>query len=132
MSFRCVRSAAVIIAAALVVSDAWPQTGDVFSSGSGASGRATGGASGGNTTRRTGKQATPDDSVYCQQTPDGRVIPQPYGGTRRNIPCGPAFNQQQPQQQARQQPNQPRVVKGCGAQLPKTASSGINRLCIEN
>jgi hypothetical protein len=37
---------------------------------------------------RTGKQAIQDDSVYCQQTPDGRTIPRPYGGTRRNIPCG--------------------------------------------
>ncbi|MEP7299979.1 MAG: hypothetical protein ABI699_00500 [Caldimonas sp.] len=57
--------------------------GDVFSS-SGSPQR----PGGGNTTRRTGKQAIQDDSVYCQQTPDGRVIPKPYGGTRRNIPCG--------------------------------------------
>ncbi|GEM_PF-3764712 len=59
--------------------------GDVFSSGSAQP------YGGGNTTRRTGKQARQDDSVYCQQTPDGQVIPKPYGGTRRNIPCGPNF-----------------------------------------
>src|SRR4051794_21086119 len=93
---------AFFVAAALLGCDALAQTGDVFSSGSGESARGAAGGSGGNTTRRTGKQATQDDSVYCQQTPDGRVIPQPYGGTRRNIPCGPAFNKQQ--QDNRQQP----------------------------
>jgi hypothetical protein len=63
--------------------------GDVFSS-QGQRG------SGGNTTRPTGKQAVQDDSVYCQQTPDGRVIPKPYGGTRQNIPCGPNFVRRPP------------------------------------
>ena len=49
--------------------------------------------------RRTGKQAIQDDSIYCQQDPQGNVIPKPYGGTRRNIPCGPNFGpQRQPQQ----------------------------------
>lgn len=47
-----------------------------------------------NSTSRTGKQAVQDDSVYCQQTPEGQVIPKPYGGTRRNIPCGPGFAKQ--------------------------------------
>ena len=112
----------------LITADALAaQTGDVFSSGSGAGAR----GSGGNTTRRTGKQATQDDSVYCQQTPDGRVFPQPYGGTRRNIPCGPAFVQQPRKQENREEP-QERVVKGCAAQLPTASTNGINRLCVEN
>ncbi len=55
--------------------------GDVFSS----QGNPYGGA---HPSRRTGKQAIQDDSVYCQQDPQGNVIPKPYGRTRRNIPCG--------------------------------------------
>jgi endoglycosylceramidase len=135
---RCGLSFAVLLAAAFAASDVLAQGGgDVFSSGSGEGARAGGVArsGGGNTTRRTGKQATQDDSVYCQQTPDGRVIPQPYGGTRRNIPCGPAFSQQpQQSQQAAQQPERssPRLVNGCAAQLPKASPSGINRLCVED
>jgi hypothetical protein len=50
-------------------------------------------ADAGNTTRRTGKQAIQDDSVYRQQTPQGQEIPKAYGGTRRNIPIGPNFIQ---------------------------------------
>jgi hypothetical protein len=41
-------------------------------------------------------QRAPGMDVYCQQTPDGRMIPQPYGGTRRQIPCGPNFRQGTP------------------------------------
>ncbi|MCP5265238.1 MAG: hypothetical protein H6934_03970 [Burkholderiaceae bacterium] len=69
----------------LAPTPALAQRGDVFSSG----GRSPYGGS--HPSRRTGKQAIQDDSVYCQQTPDGRVVPKPYGGTRRNIPCGPNF-----------------------------------------
>lgn len=56
---------------------------DVFNSGPGPSPYG-----GPHPSRPTGRQAIQDDSVYCQQTPDGREIPKPYGGTRRNIPCG--------------------------------------------
>lgn len=57
---------------------------DVFSSGGGG----FDGGVGPRSSRPTGKQAVQDDSVYCQQTPEGTVIPKPYGGTHRNIPCG--------------------------------------------
>ena len=88
----CLFVQGLALAAGLAVSrvPAFAQ-GDVFSSGSPSTPYGAG-----NTTRRTGKQAVQDDSVYCQQMPDGRVIPQPYGGTRRNIPCGPNFVQRPP------------------------------------
>ncbi len=86
------RSAVALIAATLTLA-AHAQRGDVFAT----QGRSPPGdvfSSNGNPyggphpSRRTGKQAIQDDSVYCQQDPSGRVIPKPYGGTRRNIPCG--------------------------------------------
>ncbi len=86
------RSAVALIAATLTWA-AHAQRGDVFAT----QGRSPPGdvfSSSGNPyggphpSRRTGKQAIQDDSVYCQQDPQGRVIPKPYGGTRRNIPCG--------------------------------------------
>ncbi len=64
------------------------QVGDVFNSNGGGNDSQGGGATGGG-----------GDDVYCQQTPDGKVIPQPYGGTRRNIPCGPNFRRNPPQDQ---------------------------------
>lgn len=51
----------------------------------------------------TGNGAIGDGDVYCQQTPQGQVIPRPYGGTRRNIPCGPNF-QRPPQAQPQPSP----------------------------
>ena len=85
---------------------------------------------GGNTTGRTGKQAQQDDSVYCQQTPDGRVIPQPYGGTRRNIPCGPAFAPHR----APEPPPQPPLARRCAcpAQAPSADSLARQRTTAAN
>lgn len=39
----------------------------------------------------TGKGAIRDESVYCQQTRTGQVIPKPYDRTYDQIPCGPNF-----------------------------------------
>src|ERR1700694_1863581 len=55
---RCTRSVAVFLAAAVLASDVVAQAGDVFNSNSNDTRR----SGGGNTTRRTGKQATQDDS----------------------------------------------------------------------
>ncbi len=85
------------------------RSGDVFSS----SGNPYGDA---HPSRRTGKQAIQDDSVYCQQDPQGNVIPKPYGRTRRNIPCGPDFGPQP--QQPKQTP--PTAARRCPS---KTASA---------
>ena len=64
----CLFVQGLALAAGLAVSrvPAFAQ-GDVFSSGSPSTPYGAG-----NTTRRTGKQAVQDDSVYCQQMPDGR------------------------------------------------------------
>ncbi len=91
----CTLAIALILAlvaspgAAARADEAIAQAGDVFNSnGGGGYGSGAGNARG-----RSG------DDVYCQQTPDGKVIPQPYGGTRRNIPCGPNFQRNPPQDQ---------------------------------
>ncbi len=47
-------------------------------------------AQAGNTTKRTGKGATRDDSVYCQNWPGHSSRP-PYPGTGPQTPCGPNF-----------------------------------------
>ena len=105
----------LVLASGLAAAMAWlpvptqAQPGDVFSSGS-----PPNPYGGGNTTRRTGKQANQDDSVYCQQTPDGQVIPKPYGGTRRNIPCGPNFVQRP----VAPPPPQPVPKTACSCEAP--------------
>lgn len=52
-------------------------------------------AEAGNTTGRTGKGATHDNSVYCQWW-DGQERRPAYPGTGRQIPCGPNFGPPKP------------------------------------
>jgi endoglycosylceramidase len=67
--------------------------------------------------------------VYSQQLGEDCAGPA-YGGTRKNIPCGPNFQQPRPPQQRAQQPAQSRAVSGCAADLG--AFRGAGKLCIEN
>ncbi len=136
-SLTCAAAASLAlgVAVSLAPRHVHAQTGDVFSSNGG---RSAGGGDvfssgsspygGGNTTRRTGKQATQDDSVYCQQTPDGRVIPKPYGGTRRNIPCGPNFVQRRPEPVRREptRDDDPRCT--CPAKAPGRDAAPTQRM----
>jgi hypothetical protein len=61
--------------------------------------------------------------VYCQQN-NGRPDYGPYRVTGRQIPCGPAFQRQQPQSPT-PLPNPPPIT-GCWTGLPD------GKLCVEN
>ena len=52
-------------------------------------------AEAGNTTKKTGKGASKDDSVYCQNWPGHSARP-PYPGTGPQTPCGPNFEKPPP------------------------------------
>ena len=123
MSFMSIVSMALIASAALMAgADTYAQGRDVYGTQSGraapsgdvfnSNGHPYGGA---HPSRRTGKQAIQDDSIYCQQDPQGNVIPKPYGGTRRNIPCGPEFRP----------PNRPPPVARSPCPAPRANAAAV-------
>ena len=71
----------------------------------------------GNTSKRTGKGAIHDDSVYCQNWP-GHAPQPPYDGTGPQTPCGPNFERPAP-------PPPPADPTGCPARQAALVRPGL-------